>query len=74
MFPSSASGLYAGGERTGDPYPGAVLLRGPWGNDYLWARNAQEEEDYTLVSLGPDERLGTRDDIRYHSEIGFLGE
>jgi hypothetical protein len=37
----------------------------PWGNDYVYKRvGSRASEDYLVLSLGRDGRLGTDDDIR----------
>ena len=73
-FPTTEQGLTVlvedpGEENWAGPYLGQKILpRDPWGNPFVYNKEAEKGIDYDLYSWGPDEVEGTEDDI-YSIEI-----
>lgn len=68
-FPTTEQGLMALIEDPGDegwsgPYlTQRTLPKDPWGNPFVYVKEAQRGIDYDLYSWGPDKIEGTDDDI-----------
>lgn len=68
-FPTTEQGLRSLVEDPGEegwkgPYLSQrVLPRDPWGNPFVYEKEAQKGIDYDLYSWGPDKVEGTEDDI-----------
>jgi len=68
-YPAEDEGLEA---LTADPgipgWKGPYLKDGlqpdPWGTPYAYSLSTEHANDYTLTSAGPDQQLGTDDDIK----------
>ena len=67
-YPTEEEGLKALVENPGDsgwrrPYLRGGLKADPWGTPYAYSRDPDDPDRYVLRSAGPDESLGTEDDI-----------
>jgi general secretion pathway protein G len=74
-YPDSSEGLNALVEQPGDlenwrgPYLKKGVPKDPWGNAYVYVYPGRENESsYDLLSLGPDGKKSTDDDITNWSE------
>jgi general secretion pathway protein G len=45
------------------PYLKNEIPKDPWGNDYIYEFPGKHNNDYDLISMGPDARAGTEDDV-----------
>jgi general secretion pathway protein G len=70
-FPSTEEGLEALRESPSDatgwrgPYLRKAVPMDPWKKDYLY-RAPGQKDDFDVISVGPDGREGTSDDITSH--------
>ena len=71
-FPTTAQGLAALRVKpTSEPVPkkwkrpylDSSVPNDPWGNAYVYRSPGQQNPDYDLISMGPDGREGTEDDV-----------
>lgn len=45
------------------PYLKNEIPKDPWGGDYIYEFPGKHNNDYDLISTGPDQRAGTDDDV-----------